>query len=67
VLVGKDAKLEGDTESCGSEEAMLCRFFEIIKEYDPDILVGYNSNSFDIPYIVDRIKHSIKKEHVLSR
>ncbi|MFZ2412412.1 MAG: DNA-directed DNA polymerase [Candidatus Methanoperedens sp.] len=61
VLVGKDARIRGETESCGSEEAMLRRFFGIIKEYDPDILVGYNSNSFDIPYIVDRIKTLNKK------
>ncbi len=61
VLVGKDARIEGENESCGSEEAMLRRFFGIIKEYDPDILVGYNSNSFDIPYIVDRIKTLNKK------
>jgi len=50
--------MKGDVESCGSEEAMLRRFFDIIGEYDPDILVGYNSNSFDIPYIVDRIRPS---------
>ncbi|VVB93573.1 DNA polymerase [uncultured archaeon] len=61
VLVGKDARIEGETESCGSEEAMLRRFFDIIREYDPDILVGYNSNGFDIPYIVDRIKTLNKK------
>lgn len=56
VLVGKETSMSGDVESCGSEEAMLRRFFDIIGEYDPDILVGYNSNSFDIPYIVDRIR-----------
>jgi DNA polymerase I len=61
VLVGKDARVEGETESCGSEEAMLKRFFEIVREYDPDILVGYNSNSFDVPYIVERIKTLNKK------
>ncbi len=56
VLVGKKTDMKGDIESCGSEEAMLRRFFDIIREYDPDILLGYNSNGFDIPYIVDRIK-----------
>ncbi len=61
VLVGKDARVDGETESCGSEEAMLKRFFEIVREYDPDILVGYNSNSFDVPYIVERIKTLNKK------
>ncbi|VVB90623.1 DNA polymerase [uncultured archaeon] len=56
VLVGKKTDNKMDVESCGSEEAMLRRFFDIIRDYDPDILLGYNSNSFDIPYIVDRIK-----------
>ncbi len=61
VLVGKKVSMEGEVEACGSEEAMLRRFFEIVREYDPDILVGYNSNSFDIPYIVERIKALNKK------
>ena len=61
VLVGKTTGIGGEIESCGSEEAMFRRFFGIIKDYDPDILVGYNSNSFDIPYIVDRIKTLNKK------
>jgi len=61
VLVGKNANMDGEVEGCGSEEAMLRRFFEIVREYDPDILVGYNSNSFDVPYIVERIKALNKK------
>jgi DNA polymerase I len=61
VLVGKNTSIEGDNESCQSEEGMLRRFFEIIKDFDPDILVGYNSNSFDIPYIVDRVNILNKK------
>ncbi|MCZ7397540.1 MAG: DNA-directed DNA polymerase, partial [Candidatus Methanoperedens sp.] len=56
VLVGKRTGIGGDIESCGSEETMLRRFFEIIREYDPDILLGYNSNGFDVPYIIERIK-----------
>ncbi len=61
VLVGKNVSMDGEVEACGNEEAMLRRFFEIVREYDPDILVGYNSNSFDIPYIVERIKALNKK------
>ncbi|MBU4491926.1 MAG: DNA-directed DNA polymerase, partial [Euryarchaeota archaeon] len=61
VLVGKKASMNGDVESCGSEGEMLKRFFEIVREYDPDILAGYNSNGFDIPYIVERIKVLNKK------
>ena len=56
VLAGKKTDMKPDVESCVNEETMLRRFFDIIREYDPDILVGYNSNSFDIPYIVDRVK-----------
>jgi DNA polymerase I len=61
VLVGKKTGGNVDSESCGSEEEMLRRFFDVIREYDPDILLGYNSNSFDIPYIVDRVKALNKK------
>ncbi len=31
-------------------------FAEYIKEYDPDIIVGYNSNEFDWPYLLERSK-----------
>ncbi|MCX9085255.1 MAG: DNA-directed DNA polymerase [Candidatus Methanoperedens sp.] len=65
VLVGKNTNKNknttDDVESCGNEEGMLRRFFDIIKDFDPDILVGYNSNSFDIPYIVDRVNILNKK------
>jgi DNA polymerase I len=57
VLLSKKAEgLDSDTESFPDEVEMLERFFRIIREYDPDMFVGYNSNSFDIPYIVDRVK-----------
>lgn len=41
-------------ETLDSEEDMLRRFVEIIKEENPDILVGYNSDNFDLPYIKKR-------------
>ncbi len=56
VLVAK--KVEGadaDVEDFDSEASMLNRFFEIFKEYDADIVSGYNINDFDIPYIADRV------------
>ncbi len=62
VLVGKDADgLDSDSETFADEIGMLERFFEIIKEYNPDVFIGYNSNGFDIPYIVDRIS-TLEKE-----
>ncbi len=57
VLVAKPVSGAGlDVEALESEEFMFKRFFEILREYDPDILVGYNINDFDIPYISDRVK-----------
>ena len=41
-----------------SEKEMLEDFIKIIKEYDPDILTGYNINAFDIDYIINRMKHN---------
>ncbi|AEH60103.1 DNA polymerase Pol2 [Methanosalsum zhilinae DSM 4017] len=57
VLLGRSLDDAGDgVEVLGDEPALLNRFFEIFREYDPDVVTGYNINDFDIPYIVDRIK-----------
>jgi len=32
-------------------------FIDYIKEYDPDIILGYNSNRFDWPYLLQRARH----------
>ncbi len=44
-----------DTRGFGSEKEMLEEFIRIIHEYDPDIVTGYNINSFDIPYLLGRL------------
>ena len=41
-------------ETLETEKDMLKRFVEIIKEENPDLLVGYNSDNFDLPYIKKR-------------
>ena len=40
----------------GSEKEMIEEFTRIIKENNVDIIVGYNSDNFDFPYIKDRAK-----------
>ena len=63
VLMSKNAQgVNEDTLAYPDEGKMLESFFDIIKEYDPDILTGYNSNSFDIPYIIDRIS-TLEADH----
>ncbi len=39
-----------------NEKEMLEKFVELIKYYKIDVLVGFNSSSFDIPYIIERMK-----------
>lgn len=37
-----------------NERELLTRFVKIIRDLDPDIIVGYNQDSFDWPYIKKR-------------
>ena len=39
-----------------SEKEMIEEFVKIIKENNVDIIVGYNSDNFDFPYLKDRSK-----------
>ena len=39
-----------------SEKEMIEEFVNIIKENNVDIIVGYNSDNFDFPYLKDRAK-----------
>lgn len=54
VLVSRPASAEG-VQGLGSEEEMLKRFVDVLRRYDPDIVLGYNSDEFDLPYLIDRM------------
>jgi DNA polymerase, archaea type len=41
-------------ETVKTEAHMLERFADIVKSENPDLLIGYNSDNFDMPYIRDR-------------
>ena len=55
-------EIEGDvpdgTETIvfDTEYQMLEKFHRVFMQMDPDVVAGYYSNSFDMPYIVDRMK-----------
>jgi DNA polymerase I len=57
ILTWKDS---GETPSyvevLENERAILKRFGEIVKEEDPDIIAGYNTDNFDFPYIKERVR-----------
>ncbi|MFN4132945.1 MAG: DNA-directed DNA polymerase, partial [Candidatus Hadarchaeales archaeon] len=40
----------------GSEREMIEKFMEIVKEKNVDILLGYNTDFFDFPYLVERAR-----------
>lgn len=38
------------------EKEMLERFFALVKEINPDVILTYNGDNFDFPYILERAK-----------
>ncbi|KAE9408621.1 hypothetical protein BT96DRAFT_1013257 [Gymnopus androsaceus JB14] len=49
--------IEGvDVQSCVGEEALIKAFLEFIHRADQDVITGYNTSGFDIPYVL-RAKH----------
>ena len=39
-----------------NEKEVLIRFFELVKEINPDVIVTYNGDTFDFPYILERVR-----------
>ncbi|MGK0209623.1 MAG: DNA polymerase I [Patescibacteria group bacterium] len=57
VLTWKGEGIQNDhTVQFKSEEEMLKAFVETVKEQNPDILCGYFSDGFDLPFIRQRAK-----------
>lgn len=44
-----------NVHSFQTEEQMLCAWSDFVVSIDPDIITGYNIQSFDIPYILGRM------------
>ncbi len=57
VLVGKPIDCpRADVRACRDEHDLLSQFASILRDYDPDVVAGYNSNEFDFPYLTERAK-----------
>jgi DNA polymerase elongation subunit (family B) len=50
-----------NTVLCADESELLGVFLTLIE--DSDVIVGYNSDGYDIPYLVNRIIQVLGKEH----
>jgi len=44
-----------------NEEQLLLVFLELLNKLQPDIITGWNSMTFDLPFIVERIKYKYSK------
>jgi len=42
--------------SCINERVLIVKFFDLLREYHPNVISGHNIFGFDIPYIYKRIK-----------
>jgi len=38
------------------ERELIQKFIELVKDYSPDFLIGYNSDYFDLPFLKERAK-----------
>lgn len=39
------------------EKKMLLEWKNFVQQVDPDVIIGYNTSNFDMPYLLDRAKH----------
>ncbi len=60
VIIISTMNSEGEFKQFVAEDMddkeVIKGFAEYVRSYDPDIIVGYNSNKFDWPYLRDRAK-----------
>ncbi|SFL16734.1 DNA polymerase I [Methanobrevibacter olleyae] len=61
VISTKGDEFSNDSEMCfiekvDSEKEMIESFIKTVKENNIDIIIGYNSDLFDFPYLKDRAK-----------
>ncbi len=55
-----------DIEFVSSEATLIERLFEVIEHFRPDFIIGFNSNSYDFPYLIARArKYSIPIDFTL--
>lgn len=47
---------DGDIRWYNTEEQVFHALWKFIRKFDPDIITGFNSNGFDLPYLFDRAK-----------
>ncbi|MCD6230078.1 MAG: hypothetical protein J7K00_04780 [Candidatus Diapherotrites archaeon] len=62
----KDLEGTDFVENFGNEEKMLEGFSDTVKKIDPDIIIGYNTDNFDFPYLRERSR-ALKNKLLIGR
>lgn len=58
---------ETTVEQCKTEEELIQRFACVVRQYDPDVLIGYNIDNFDMNYMHRRVQDKEMFYKTLSR
>lgn len=45
-----------DVFSHDTEAELLLRWAKLVRDVDPDIIIGYNIANFDLPYLIERAR-----------
>ncbi|MEN2994607.1 MAG: DNA-directed DNA polymerase [Thermodesulfovibrio sp.] len=67
VITYQDAKYTVQAQVVKDEKELIKTFIEIVKEYDPDIIAGYNTDLYDMPILRERAKQLKVDISILSR
>jgi DNA polymerase I len=61
VIIIGTATINGEVKQFTAEDLIdkntIYEFIDYVLKYDPDIVLGYNSNNFDWPYLLERSEH----------
>ncbi len=56
TIIARGVKGGENLIAVSSERELLQKFLQILDDYDPDLLIGYNIHGFDLPQIIARLK-----------
>ena len=67
IITYQEASFSVDSIIVKDEKELIDKFIEIINEYDPDIVAGYNTDLYDMPILRDRARKLKADIGILSR
>lgn len=67
VITYQEAKYTVNSNVVKNEKELIKSFIEVVKDYDPDIIAGYNTDLYDMPILRERAKQLKVDISILSR